>query len=406
MINNLQNRRAKKSIQLRLYNERRVLQVLRRLGSASKAEIARKLDLTNAAMGSIVSSLEENGLVYFGEKIHEGGRGQPATLIHLNGQGVYSIGVQINRNKIETVLIDFDGNIISRMNHESTLPKPEHTLETVTRDIQKILELLDEDKRKRLAGIGLAIPYHLEQWTESLNLPKEDFECWKDYNFADELQKKVNIPVFSENDVTSAAIAALYYGVGRDINDFLYLYIGAAIGGGLVLNGEIVFGESGNAADVASMPVPPSSLSSSKRPNSVFDIMLNRASLNVLKKHLGHNGIEINSQSELEAIILSNNEYFNEWLEDSVTALTHLIWSTTTLLDISTVVIASDIDGDLVQKIKHKLDVSLSVNAPEACIVPKIVLGKFGSDAGAIGAASLPIFHSFSPTKEILTEGF
>lgn len=406
MVTNLQNRRAKKSIQLRLYNERRVLQTLRRLGSASKAEIARRLDLTNAAMGSIVSSLEENGLVYFGEKIHEGGRGQPATLIHLNGQGVYSIGVQINRNKIETVLIDFDGNIISRMDHESQLPKPDITLGIVLKDIQMIMGILDDNKRQRLAGIGLAIPYHLEQWTESLNLPSEDFACWEDFNFAGELQKKVDIPVFSENDSTSAAIAALYYGVGRDINDFLYLYLGPAIGGGLVLNGEIVFGENGNAADVASMPVPPSRLKSAKRPNSAFDIMLNRASINVLKKHLKYNGIEVNSHNEIEAIINSNNEFYQEWLEDAVDALTHLIWSTTTLLDISTVVIASDIDAGLPQIIKNKLDFSLSVNAPEACIVPKIVLGKFGNDAGAIGAASLPIFHSFSPTKEILTEGF
>lgn len=68
MTTKINDRRAKKSIQLRLYNERRVLQALRRMGSASKAEIARYLNLTNAAMGSIVTSLEESDLVYFGEK--------------------------------------------------------------------------------------------------------------------------------------------------------------------------------------------------------------------------------------------------------------------------------------------------------------------------------------------------
>jgi predicted NBD/HSP70 family sugar kinase len=406
MFNNLQNKRAKKSIQLRLYNERRVLQVLRRMGCASKAEISRSLNLTNAAMGSIVSSLEESGLVYLGKKRHEGGRGQPATLIHLNGKGVYSIGVQIDRSKIETILIDFDGNIISRVKDERILPTPKQTLEIVKKDIEQILTLLDDEKKKRLAGIGLAIPYNLDSWTEVLNLPKDSFTLWKDYEFAKNLEELVGIPVYRENDGTSAAIAALYYGVGRDINDFLYLYIGPGIGGGLVLNGEIVSGENGNAADVGSMPVPPSSLKSTKRPNSTFDIMLNRASINVLIKHLKYNGIDVDSQIQLESIISSNNKYFQEWLDDSIDALTHLIWSSTTLLDISTIVIASAIDGDLVSNVKKKLDFSLSVNAPESCKVPKIITGKFGSDAGAIGAASLPIFYSFSPTKEILTEGF
>lgn len=401
----IQSRRAKKSIQLRLYNERRVLQTLRRFGPASKAEISRQLNLTNAAMGSIVSSLEEKDLVCFGKKIREGGRGQPATLIHLNGQGVFSIGVQIGRSKIETILIDFDGNIISRLKHDRILPKPEEALQIVLKDINSILELLDEKNRKKLAGIGLAIPYSLDSWTEALNLPKDTFSLWKDYDFGKELQKSIGIPLYVENDGTSAAISALYFGVGQDINDFLYLYIGPAIGGGLVLNGEIVTGENGNAADVASMPVPLSKLNSAKRPNSMFDIMLNRASLNVLKKHLKYNGIEVDSQNSLEEIIKSNNQYFQEWLEDSVDALTHLIWSSTTLLDISTVVISSADDAGLAEIIKKKLDFSLSVNAPESCIVPMVIKAKFESNAASVGAASLPIFYSFSPTTGLLTTG-
>ncbi len=406
MFNSMQKRRAKKSIQIRLYNERRVLQTLRRTGPASKAEIARILNLTNPAMGSIVNSLEKKGLVYLGEKKHEGGRGQPATLIHLNGKGVYSIGVQIDRNKIETILIDFDGNTLSRLRHGGVLPKPEQTLEIVKKDINKILELLDDNKRKKLAGIGLAIPYSLDSWTETLNLPKDVFSSWKDYDFGKNLENVLKIPVFSENDGTSAAIAALYYGIGKDINDFLYLYIGPGIGGGLVLNGEIVQGESGNAADVASMPTSPSKLKSAKKPNSMFDIMINRASLNVLIKHLKYNNINITSTSHLESLITSKNEYFLEWLEDCIEALTSLIWSSTALLDLSTIVISSSIDAGLIELIKKKLDFSLSGNAPESCKVPRVVMGKFGSDAGSIGAASLPIFFSFSPSTDILTEGF
>lgn len=402
MTTKINDRRAKKSIQLRLYNERRVLQALRRMGSASKAEIARYLNLTNAAMGSIVTSLEQSDLVYFGEKKYDGGKGQPATMIHLKGEGVYSIGVQLDRNKIDTILIDFDGNIISRITHEQVLPRPEKVLEIVSKDIEKTLKLLEGEKRDKLAGIGLAIPYNLDSWTEVLDLPKDTFIHWKDYKFSEELQKSVNIPVYQENDGTSAAISALYYGVGRDINDFLYLYIGPGIGGGLVLNGEIVRGENNNAADVASMPIQNSKLNSNPRPNSSFDIMINRASLNVLIRHLKYNKVPVNSLTDLEQLILSKNTYYTEWLDDTIEALTHLIWSSTILLDISTVVIASAVDGGLPNVIKERLDYSLKASAPESCIVPKIKTGKFGSDAGAIGAASLPIFYSFSPSTEIL----
>lgn len=323
-------------------------------------------------------------------------------MIHLNGKGVYSIGVQLDRNKIDTILIDFDGNIISRITHEQILPKPEKVLEIVSKDIEKTLKLLDSEKRKKLAGIGLAIPYNLDSWTEVLDLPKDTFIHWKDYDFKQKLEESVNIPVYQENDGTSAAISALYYGVGREINDFLYLYIGPGIGGGLVLNGEIVRGENNNAADVASMPIQNSKLKSNPRPNSAFDIMMNRASLNVLIRHLKYNGINVNSLNDLEQIILSKNTYYSEWLDDMIEALTHLIWSSTILLDISTIVIASAVDGGLPNVIKERLDYSLQASAPESCIVPKVKTGKFGSDAGTIGAASLPIFYSFSPSTEIL----
>ena len=150
------------------------------------------------------------------------------------------------------------------------------------------------------------------------------------------------------------------------------------------------------------MPIPNSKLKSNPRPNSSFDIMMNRASLNVLIRHLKYNNINVKSLNDLEQIILSKNAYYTEWLDDTIEALTHLIWSSTILLDISTVVIASAVDGGLPNVIKERLDYSLEASAPESCVVPKIKTGKFGSDAGTIGAASLPIFYSFSPSTEIL----
>lgn len=396
------NRRGNKSIRLRRFNERRVLQALRRMGGASKAEVARHAGLTNAAVGDIISSLEDQGLVYLGEKRHAGGRGQPATIIHLNGTAAYSIGVRLDRSAIETVLIDFDGKLMSRTFYDILLPEPKQALEIIKKDIHNIFDLLKKDKQKRLSGIGLAIPFNLDSWHTELNLPSGQFLSWKDIDFAAEIEKAVNIHVYSENDGTAAAIAELFYGVGREIDNFLHLFIGPGLGGGLALNGEIVRGDSGNAADVGLMPVPPSELPSAPKPKGAFDIMLNRASINTLIRHLQYAGISIETKTDLERVILEEPAPLFEWIDDCTKALTHLIWSGRSLLDVPTVILGSDFSGRLMEILKSRLEISLAGSAPESRFPPNIVLGSFGTDAGAVGAASLPIFYSFSPSKDIL----
>jgi len=59
-----------------------------------------------------------------------------------------------------------------------------------------------------------------------------------------------HVPVFLENDVNACALAEKYFGACRNIRHFLWVTISNGIGGGLVLNGEIFSGSSGNAGEI------------------------------------------------------------------------------------------------------------------------------------------------------------
>src|SRR5215203_2347192 len=84
------------SVQVRQYNERVILTLLRRLGEASKADLARHARLTNNTAGQIVRDLEEQHLVRTDGK-RTGARGQPATILRLDPDGAYSIGFKLGR---------------------------------------------------------------------------------------------------------------------------------------------------------------------------------------------------------------------------------------------------------------------------------------------------------------------
>jgi len=397
--------RGKNAVQLRRFNERLALQRLRRLGEASKAELARSTGLTNAAMGAIVSSLEAQGLVRSEGKRRDGQRGQPATALRLCADGAYGVGVRLDRTCIETVLIDFDGALLSSVTHEILLPPPQNALEMVRQDVLKVLELLTPAKRERLAGVGLAMPFNLGCWLRELDLPEAPFRAWDGVDFAGDLEKALGIPVYMENDGTAAAIAELFYGVGRRMDDFLYLFVGPALGGGLALGGECLRGPSGNAADVALMPAAPGKLASAIAPRGEWDILLTRASVNALKRHLRHHGLPAESRAEVEAALASGHPAVEEWLDDCADALTPSVWAARALLDAPAVVVGTDFGGGLAGRLRDKLAARLSACAPEGRTPAEIVVGSFGSDAGAVGAASLPIFYCFSPRKALLTSG-
>ena len=393
--------RGTNSVNLRLYNERMLLQRLRRAGEASKADLARWAQLTNTAVGSIVQSLEESRLIELAGKRQEGQRGQPAGLYRINPEGAYGIGVRLDRTRIETVLIDLGGRILARESHDQLLPHPEQALAIVRKDVIRMMATLDSAQRRRFMGVGLAQPYNLGSWLRELDL-KADFRIWDDVDFGAMLEQAIEQPVFKENDGNAAAIAELFFGVGREESDFLYIFLGSALGAGAVMGGESLRGASGNAADLGLMPVPRSLLASAPVSERRWDILLARASLNSLSRHLRHHDIPARNHADLEAAVKAGRSEVDEWMDDCVDALTVSVRATLAVLDLPAVVIDSDIDAGLIDRLIQRIDIGLRLIAPESRQTPRLLRGSFRADAGAIGAASLPMFFNFSPRADVL----
>src|SRR5689334_2806344 len=72
-------------------NERRVLDLIRRNGAISRADIARETELTPISISRIVENLDRRGFLRFGERVVNG-PGKPSTLVHLTADAAYSLG--------------------------------------------------------------------------------------------------------------------------------------------------------------------------------------------------------------------------------------------------------------------------------------------------------------------------
>lgn len=383
------------------FNERVVLASLRRFGPASKAELARRIGLTGNAAGVIVRKLEEGGLVRTAGKRY-GGRGQPATMIELDPAGAFAVGVRIDRDMIELVLVDLEGTILERVVIDG-LPAPEDAVAALAGHVRAFRRRLGTDGSGRLAGLGVAMPYNLGSWLGSLDLPDEIFRQWDGFDLQSALSRATGLPVIVENDGSAAAVGELLHGHGRELDDFLYVFIGPAVGGGVVLGGNYLRGRNANAGDLAVVPVGPSRLASAPAAQAEVTPLIARASLAVLARHLRHAGVRVRSTMDLEGAIEAAPIAFSEWIEDAADALAWPVLTGAHILDVDHVIVAGDLSPDLLEPLVERLAERCAACVAESRRPPILRVGAVGRDAGAVGAASLPVHVSYSPMPELLT---
>lgn len=386
---------------LRRYNERVLISSLRSLGMASKFELARLANLTPQAVTRIIDDLEVAGLVEQRGKLQRG-LGQPSTMYSIDPKGAFSIGVNVGRNDIQILLMDFGGNVISKVAHEFSLPDPDFLLEKVELGIAYLERALSSVEQARLVGVGLAMPWFMGGWKQELNMSDELAARWSSFRFDRELAKRISLPIFVENDCSAAAIAELQFGLGNRVKNFLYIFIGTFVGGGVILQGNLESGVHGNSGALASMPVAPSTLDSCPPLTGPFEVLANRASVYVLRRHLSARGFPINNISELPSILPKAQAAVDEWIEDCAQALTFAIFSATGVLDFEAIVLDGNLPRVIVLTLVERLRTVVAELTPAGVFLPEIYCGIIGVDARAIGGAILPFYANFSPDTTVM----
>ena len=390
---------------LRRYNERAVLTALRKMESASKSDLARASNLTPQAITRIVDYLENTGLVAKGGR-RLGKIGQPSTMYVINPKGAYSIGVKVGRQDIELLLMDFGGSILEKLWHKFEYPEPDFLLQKIEEGVAHLVSALRPEAVRKLMGVGVAMPWFMGAWTKEPFMKKEIARKWNEINFADELAKVVDYPVFIENDCSAAAVAELQFGAGSQISNFLYVFIGTFIGGGLVLHDNIETGVHGNACSLGAMPVPRSELDTTPEYEGAYEMLLDRASLFCLIRHLNEHEIKINDINALDSIMDEARPFIQEWLEDCADALVYVFMSAIGVLDFESIVIDAHLPRFLLNELVEIVSRRIQQIAPHpGSFIPEILPGKVGVDAIAVGGAILPFYSNFAADKTVMLKG-
>src|ERR1700761_6800122 len=238
---------------MRQFNERIVLQAIRLHGPLAKADVSRLTRLSMQTVSMIVDRLIEDGLLARQPRVR-GRIGQPSVPIALRPEGAYTIGIKVGRRSLDVLAMDFVGHVCSHHVLEYAYPDPRVLFPALESKLARVNETLGE-RAKQVVGVGVAAPLWLGGWRDFLGAPPEALEAWHEIDLRTRIAAMTGLPVEFAKDTTAACAAELVMGQGRGIHNFLYLFVGTFIGGGLVIDGRLHAGPHDNAGAVGSIPL-------------------------------------------------------------------------------------------------------------------------------------------------------
>jgi len=378
---------------VRAYNERLVMTLVRRHDGLSKAEIARRSGLSAQTVTVIIRALEAEGLIMRGAPLR-GRVGQPSTPMHLNPDAVLSLGLKIGRRSAELVLMDFVGTIRRQARATFAYPMPGPLLAFVAAGLAEIEAAIAPEERARIAGLGVAAPFELWSWASEVGAPQADMDQWRDVDLEAEIARRVPYPVVLQNDATSACAAELVFGLGPQYPDFLYLFIGSFIGGGIVLNSALFTGRTGTAGAIGPLPVQ-------GRDGETVQL-LKIASIYRLENLLREHGLDPKPLWYSPDDWIDFGRPLDIWIEDTASAIAQAIVASASVIDFSAVVIDGGFPGWVRERIVAATRTAVDRLDLQGVLLPDIREGAVGSRARSVGSASLPLFSRYLLDQNVL----
>ncbi len=371
---------------MRQHNELLLLSLIRAHGQLPKAEMARLTGLSAQTVSVIVRQLESEGLVEKRAALR-GKVGQPLQPYALNPEGAFSVGLKVGRRSGDLVLLDLAGETRNALHQPYEFPTPRQFMRFAEKSLAKVTDVLPAAARKRIAGLGVAAPFDIWKWEDEAGAPQKVLEAWQDFDLAREISRISPWPLYFCNDATAACAAEQFFGHGKTLKDYAYFYVGYFVGGGIVIDGQLLQGRSGNAGALGSIPV--------RGAGGKTEQLIRQASLSQLER-------ELRERNSDPSILFYDGADWNrlgapltKWISLAAKGLAQASASLAASLECKAVIIDGSMPADVRMRLVEATREELAHMNLDGITPFEIEAGSIGFAARALGAASLPLAANF-----------
>ncbi len=232
---------------LRRVNRAEILRKIYFEGPLSRLEVSQQIGISPATVTNIANDLlEKKILLESGIKRSEGGR--PSTLITINPDYGYFIGIEVGETFIHVELFDILFNSCQKVFYPLGKPKikPRQIVSGMIQGIEEVMKKADL-KEKEIIGIGIGFPGLVDP-IKGVSIFTPNWG-WHNVSITSALCERLSIPMYVDNGAKAMAMGEALFGAGRGVSNVAVLLVGTGVGSGIISDRTLFRGSANNAGE-------------------------------------------------------------------------------------------------------------------------------------------------------------
>lgn len=393
--------------QVREFNRSLVLQTIRAYNPISRIELTEITNLTPSTITSLIDELIRNGLVREVGNIRRG-IGRSRTLVSINNEAYYVLGIDLARTSISVGVVDLLGNLLTVKRVSSDLNQQfPITLNTLKDTIYSLLEEINLQIREKIIAIGIGSPGPLSP-SRGIIISPPNFTGWSNIPLKKIMEEEFKLPTFIENDAKACALGERWFGCCKNIDNFVYLAVGTGVGAGIIINGEIYRGQGELAGEIGHTTIDINGPRCGCGNYGCLEIytsilsLIERIKREEKLKYLLKDGYletlesfyKIAREGDIRAVEILNDYCF--WLGVGIVNIINIFSPSAVILGREALINGADLIIPRIEKIIYER--GFSITSQQTKILSSII----GQNTGVIGAATIALQEFYKSPYEMI----
>jgi len=292
------------------------------------------------------------------------------------------LALDVGGTKVAAAFVDHDGQIRAR---QLFATGEAHDADELFDAVVEAMRTVGRSGSFGAVGVGCGGPM---VWPQGLVSPL-NIAAWRGFALRERLAVELGVPVRLHNDAVAMTVGEHWSGAGRGHDNLLGMVVSTGIGGGLVLDGRLIDGHTGNAGHVGHVVVEPDGPTCACGGVGCLEAVASGRSTVRLARLAGWAAPPGAGGRELADDARAGDVIAGAAFARTGRALGRGIASAVSLLDLSVVVVggglaqAADLIGpSLATEYAHRAGLEFARQ-------PRVRWAQLGPDAGLVGAAAL-----------------
>jgi len=233
--------------------EARLLWLIREGDHITRSELMRRTGLSRGTIVSRIKTLEAKGLV---ETVGKNSQrvGRPSRALRYKKEAGHIVAVDLGATSLTIGIANLNAEILYSRELQCDVTKgPAVILPVIVDSVRRSLWEL-ELVPSQVKGLGMGVPGPVE-FASGKPVTPPIMGGWHLFPIREYLESALGCPVYVDNDVNIMALGEKWSGLGKNVDNFIFVKVGTGIGCGIVCRGEIYRGEDGCAGDIGHIQV-------------------------------------------------------------------------------------------------------------------------------------------------------